>query len=99
MNSLTPFPIPTRFIPRAMLLLWLLPLTAAAGPAPGKPDLARLRQVDAVIDGAIDQAIYRKASGHRALKPKPIEMTPDTIFDLASLSKPIGCSTSIMILA
>src|SRR5207302_5229571 len=46
-----------------------------------------------------DQTVYLKAYGHRALEPQPVDMTPDTIFDLASLSKTIGCAPSIMILA
>jgi CubicO group peptidase (beta-lactamase class C family) len=34
-------------------------------------------------DGAV---VYRKAYGNRALEPKREVMTPDTVFDLASLT-------------
>ncbi|MCH8840285.1 MAG: beta-lactamase family protein, partial [Planctomycetes bacterium] len=38
------------------------------------------------------------AYGHRQLKPTKEKMTLDTVFDLASLTKPIATATSIMIL-
>jgi serine-type D-Ala-D-Ala carboxypeptidase len=102
-------PLP-RLASRVVLALALL----ASPRADASPDLARLRQADSIIDEAIaqkkcpgavllvglhDQIVYRKAYGHRALQPEAVDMTPDTVFDLASLSKPIGTSTSIMILA
>jgi CubicO group peptidase (beta-lactamase class C family) len=45
------------------------------------------------------QTIYEKAYGRRALQPETEQMTVDTIFDMASLTKPIATSTSIMLLA
>jgi uncharacterized protein YbbC (DUF1343 family)/CubicO group peptidase (beta-lactamase class C family) len=42
--------------------------------------------------------VYREAFGQRALQPAPEPMTVDTIFDLASLTKPIATATSMMIL-
>ena len=42
--------------------------------------------------------VYRKAFGDRAIEPKREAMTVDTIFDLASLTKIVATSTSIMIL-
>jgi uncharacterized protein YbbC (DUF1343 family) len=42
--------------------------------------------------------VYEKAYGNRAVQPQVEAMTTDTIFDLASLSKPVGTNTSIMIL-
>lgn len=44
------------------------------------------------------QILYHKAYGKRAVKPEPQAMSIDTIFDLASLSKSIGCATSVMLL-
>ena len=44
------------------------------------------------------RTVYREAFGRRAIKPQPEPMTVDTIFDLASLTKPIATATSIMIL-
>jgi CubicO group peptidase (beta-lactamase class C family) len=49
--------------------------------------------------GSHDQPVHRKAYGQRTVQPSGAPMTVDTIFDLASLSKPVGCSTSIVILA
>ncbi|MGB8889385.1 MAG: exo-beta-N-acetylmuramidase NamZ domain-containing protein [Candidatus Korobacteraceae bacterium] len=40
--------------------------------------------------------VYRKAFGNRVVEPKPEPMTPDTIFDLASLTKVIATTTSVM---
>lgn len=40
----------------------------------------------------------RKAYGHAALRPQKREMTCETIFDLASLTKPIATATAIAIL-
>ena len=34
-----------------------------------------------------DEVVWRKAYGYRALEPKKEEMTVDTIFDMASLTK------------
>ena len=45
------------------------------------------------------EVVYRKAHGLRAMKPAPEQMTVDTVFDLASLTKPIATATSIMLLA
>lgn len=42
-----------------------------------------------------DEVVYRKAFGHRALEPVKEAMTADTIFDLASVTKPMATGTSI----
>jgi uncharacterized protein YbbC (DUF1343 family)/CubicO group peptidase (beta-lactamase class C family) len=44
------------------------------------------------------QVLYHRAFGKRALQPEPKPMTLDTIFDLASLSKSVGCASSVMVL-
>lgn len=44
------------------------------------------------------KVVWRKAYGDRALQPSREKMTPETIFDLASLTKVIATATSIMIL-
>ena len=51
-----------------------------------------------LLVGRRNGVVYQKAFGHRAVQPEKEAMTPDTIFDVASLSKPVGCATSIMIL-
>jgi uncharacterized protein YbbC (DUF1343 family) len=52
-----------------------------------------------LLVGQNDQIVYHKAYGNRAVEPETVRMTTDTIFDAASLSKPVGTATSIMILA
>jgi uncharacterized protein YbbC (DUF1343 family) len=43
--------------------------------------------------------VYQKAFGARALVPDKEAMTLDTIFDLASLTKPVATATALMVLA
>jgi uncharacterized protein YbbC (DUF1343 family)/CubicO group peptidase (beta-lactamase class C family) len=83
-----------------------------AAPAAGV-DRPRLQKVDGLIAAAIaaketpgavllvshrGQIVYRKAYGNRAVSPSVEPMTLDTIFDLASVTKPVATATSIMIL-
>jgi CubicO group peptidase (beta-lactamase class C family) len=85
----------------------------AAPPQTVGMNAARLDQIGALIEkdiaekklpGAVvvvghkGKIVYRKAFGNRALVPQPEKMTVDTIFDVASLTKPIATATSIMIL-
>ncbi len=51
-----------------------------------------------VIVGHKGKIVYRKAFGNRSLVPTIEPMTVDTIFDVASLTKPVATATSIMIL-
>ena len=51
-----------------------------------------------VLIGRGDRLLYEKAIGHRALVPTTEPMTLDTIFDLASLTKVVATTTSVMIL-
>jgi len=75
---------------------------------------AAMARADTLIDDAIkagkipgavllvgrgDAVLYKKAYGSRALRPTTQPMTPDTVFDLASLTKPVATATSIMILS
>ncbi len=70
-----------------------------------------LSVVDSIIQASIDnhetpgavllvghdgQVVYRKAYGSRALEPRIEPMTPDTIFDLASLTKVVATTTAVM---
>jgi uncharacterized protein YbbC (DUF1343 family) len=52
-----------------------------------------------VVVGRRDRILLRRAYGSRALEPTRVTMTADTVFDLASLTKPIATATSILILA
>ena len=49
-----------------------------------------------VLVGRGDAIRYRRAFGHRALLPATEPMTEDTIFDLASLTKVVATTTSVM---
>ena len=49
-----------------------------------------------VLIGHNGQVVYRKAYGERALVPKAEAMTTDTIFDVASLTKVIATTSSLM---
>lgn len=51
-----------------------------------------------LVVGNADGVFYRKAYGNRAVKPEVIPMTVDTVFDMASLTKPTATATSIMLL-
>ncbi len=86
---------------------------AAAAPRSAAADPARLAAVDAVIERAIadkqipgavllvgrgPDVLYQKAYGNRALVPQREAMTLDTVFDLASVTKVVATTTSVMIL-
>lgn len=49
-----------------------------------------------LIIGHNGQIVYRKAYGKRALIPTPETMTADTIFDIASLTKVVATTPSLM---
>lgn len=76
-------------------------------------DPARLARIDEAVARAIEakaipgavvlvarngHVVHARAFGHRALVPEPEPMTRDTLFDLASLTKPVATATSAMIL-
>ena len=83
-------------------------LGAAPLAAQTPPNLAAMEPlVDAAIErhelpGAVvlvgrgDTVVYRHAFGQRAVQPTPEPMTDDTIFDVASLTKVVATTTSIM---
>jgi uncharacterized protein YbbC (DUF1343 family)/CubicO group peptidase (beta-lactamase class C family) len=49
-----------------------------------------------VAVGRRGKIVYLKAFGDRQVRPEKVSMTIDTVFDLASLTKPIATATSIM---
>ena len=51
-----------------------------------------------VLVGRGDKTLYQRAIGNRALVPSVEAMTLDTIFDVASLTKVVATTTSVMIL-
>jgi uncharacterized protein YbbC (DUF1343 family)/CubicO group peptidase (beta-lactamase class C family) len=71
----------------------------------------RLAKIDAVVQyglsrdrmpgcvimvGRNGKIVFHKAYGRRRIEPSPEAMTTDTLFDMASLTKPIATATSIM---
>lgn len=51
-----------------------------------------------VLVGRQGKVALFKAYGQRQVAPKPVAMTTDTVFDLASITKPVATATSVMIL-
>jgi uncharacterized protein YbbC (DUF1343 family)/CubicO group peptidase (beta-lactamase class C family) len=94
------------------LALLAIPATQASElAAKPVSSVSRLAVVDAIVERAIldgqipgavvlighnGQVAYRKAFGRKALEPRREPMTADTIFDLASLTKVIATTTSVM---
>lgn len=92
-----------------LIALIALPFVARANDI-DKDDLAK---IDAVVEASLkrndcpgavvlvvhgDEVVFRKAYGARALKPEKTAMTVDTIFDMASLTKPVATGSSILLL-
>ncbi|MDI3289210.1 exo-beta-N-acetylmuramidase NamZ domain-containing protein [Polyangium sp. 15x6] len=89
-----------------------IPASASAPALPTFPPDAEAR-LDAAIRGAVDRGevpgavllvvkahhvVLRKAYGLRAKEPSPSPMALGTVFDLASLTKPIATASSILLL-
>ena len=85
--------------------------TTARSPAVAGLDLKRLDEIPPLVEAAIeekklpgavvlvgrgDRVIYQKAIGNRSVEPITEPMTLDTIFDLASLTKVVATTTSVM---
>jgi uncharacterized protein YbbC (DUF1343 family) len=51
-----------------------------------------------IVVGRHDEVRFRRAYGFRQLEPDRTPMTVDTLFDLASVTKPIATATSVMAL-
>jgi uncharacterized protein YbbC (DUF1343 family)/CubicO group peptidase (beta-lactamase class C family) len=79
--------------------------------APSGIDLSRLDEIPVVVQQAIvdkklpgavvlvgrgDRIVYQKAIGNRAVEPSVEPMTVDTMFDLASVTKVVATTTSVM---
>ena len=93
-------------------LMLAFPAGAQRATAPeSSVDLARLDAIPPLVEQAIaekklpgavvlvgrgDRVVYQKAIGQRAIEPAPEAMTLDTIFDVASLTKVVATTTSVM---
>jgi uncharacterized protein YbbC (DUF1343 family) len=84
-----------------------------ASPRELKLDAARLSRIDDLVGRAIEarqvpgavvlvgrhgKIAFVKAYGDRAVEPAREPMTRDTIFDMASLTKPVATATALMVL-
>src|SRR5256714_12243502 len=91
---------------------WAATLPTVAPAAVGM-SAEHLAQIDQVVQQAIERketpgavvlvgrrgrVVWRRAYGARAVEPAREEMTTETIFDLASLTKIVATATSVMIL-
>lgn len=76
-------------------------------------DPALLDTIDALVEQGIEEAklpgavvmvghagsvVFHRAYGQRQSTPEPLPMKPETVFDMASLTKPVATATSLMIL-
>ena len=52
-----------------------------------------------ILVGHSREILFHRAYGFRTLLPMRLPMLPDTVFDLASLTKPIATTTAMMLLA
>ena len=89
--------------------LLFAPLSALPQPS---FNAAKLAEMDSAITNAIAEKrlpgavlwvehkgrVYTNAYGRRALTPREEQMTPDTIFDAASLTKVLACTPTVMLL-
>ena len=48
--------------------------------------------------GRRGKLVYHQAFGHRQLEPEALPMQLDTVFDMASITKPVATATSVMML-
>jgi len=51
-----------------------------------------------VMVGRRGKVVFLRAYGNRQTDPKVVPMTTDTVFDLASLTKPVATATAVMLL-
>ena len=51
-----------------------------------------------VMVGRKGKIVFHRAYGHREIQPNKLEMKKDTVFDMASITKPVATATSVMIL-
>jgi len=83
----------------------------ALGQEPTATDRKWVETIDRLVAQAIEEGkmpgcvigfgsrqglTWKKAYGLRSVEPQPVPMTLDTVFDLASLTKPIATATGVM---
>lgn len=85
----------------------------SSDPMPGGIDAKRLSVIDSIVADSIAKKqmpgcvvcvgrstgiVFLKAYGKKSLQPVETPMTVDTVFDMASVTKPTATATSVMIL-
>ncbi|MDB5306130.1 MAG: esterase [Gemmataceae bacterium] len=99
---------------KSLFLCFFVPLCGHLSLASADPsEVDRFAKVDEAVAAALkrgdcpgavvlvvhkDEVVFRKAYGQRAVRPEEQIITADTVFDLASLTKPIATATSVMLL-
>jgi CubicO group peptidase (beta-lactamase class C family) len=98
---------------KTILLILLICIAAGCQPEPKEEPLQYFIEIDQVVEeeiadgnfpGAVvlvgqeDEILYWKAFGYKVIDPCEEPTGKNTIFDLASMTKPIATATSIMIL-
>src|ERR1700751_3650000 len=105
-----PIVIP-RPLPRFVLLLAFVIFLSGCSLAAEQSTASDFSALDAILQDAVankaapgfvclvghdGHVVYRKAFGQRSLEPTREAMTVDTVFDMASLTKVIATTTSVM---
>jgi uncharacterized protein YbbC (DUF1343 family)/CubicO group peptidase (beta-lactamase class C family) len=104
--------LPAAFAQKSRVIQPKKPAAKAAAHGSAKPAVStQFKTLDAVIDDAIEQkqcpgavvvvghhgrVVYKKAYGMRSLEPTREKMTLNTIFDLASLTKVVATTPSVL---
>lgn len=89
------------------------PKLPQAAPAEVGMNGQRLAEIDQIVAQGLDEKkmpgcvvlvarhgkiVFFKAYGNRSVEPETTPMTTDTVFDMASITKPVATATSIMLL-
>ena len=110
MNHVSPRALAAAWLAGVLLLAARI-AAARFTPSLRRPSIRRFAPIAGLVEAAIarhelpgavvligrgDQVVYHQAFGDRAVLPAREPMTEDTIFDLASLTKVVATTTSVM---
>ncbi|HLB73144.1 MAG TPA: serine hydrolase domain-containing protein, partial [Sedimentisphaerales bacterium] len=102
----------SKHVVQIILLLSLCTITGCQ-PSATKLARKKLKAIDEIVAGEIGQGsfpgavvlvgrgrkiLYRRAFGNQMIIPREEAMNEDTVFDIASLTKPVATAASVMIL-
>lgn len=95
------------------LLLLSLCTVTGCHPSATQLAKEKLKAIDEIVDGEIEKGsfpgavvlvgrgrkiLYRRAFGNQMVTPREESMSEDTVFDIASMTKPVATAASVMIL-